>query len=111
MCVLLTARIWITERACVVFPETTGIVFVIDCTDRQRAAKAREELHYLLDKIPGIPFIVLANKTDIDSKDWMGAAQITDILGLHSFRYRRWNILVRRCSLSEPCMNFDWIYL
>lgn len=45
-----------------------GIVFVIDCNDRQRIQLARKELLNLSTKLPrssSIPIVIAANKQDV----------------------------------------------
>ena len=60
---------------------SSGVVFVVDSTNRQRLREASEDLDYMLDccddriKKQGIPVLILANKQDLD-----GAMSTDDIL-------------------------------
>ncbi|NPA71689.1 MAG: GTP-binding protein [Gammaproteobacteria bacterium] len=47
-----------------------GLIFVVDSSDRERLAEAKNELFGLLqsDAMKGVPFVVLANKQDLPSK-------------------------------------------
>ncbi|KAH7905797.1 ARF/SAR [Hygrophoropsis aurantiaca] len=74
------------------FPNTQGIIYVVDSSDRDRIAEAREELQQLLneDDLRDALLLVVANKQDLPNA--MNAAEITDQLGLHGLRQRSWYI-------------------
>lgn len=65
------------------FPAVNAIVFLVDCTDRERFDESREELASLLtdEQISDVPIVVLGNKIDV-----IGAAgedELRTALGLH----------------------------
>lgn len=74
------------------FQNTQGLIFVVDSNDRERAAEAREELSKMLqeDELRDAALLVFANKQDLPNA--MSAAEITDQLGLNTFRGRTWYI-------------------
>jgi ADP-ribosylation factor protein 1 len=67
---------------------------VVDSNDRERIAEAREELEKMLneDELRDAVLLVFANKQDLPNA--MSVAEITDKLGLHSMRNRKWYIQV-----------------
>ncbi|XP_042550770.1 ADP-ribosylation factor 1-like [Dipodomys spectabilis] len=70
------------------FQNTQGLIFVVDCNDRERVSEAREELMRMLaeDELRDAVLLVFAKKQDLPNA--MNAAEITDKLGLHSLRHR-----------------------
>jgi len=48
----------------------SGLIFVVDSSDRARMEEAREELFGILesDEMRGVPVVVLANKQDMPSR-------------------------------------------
>merc|ERR1711862_323958 len=63
---------------------TNGLIYVIDCNDRERIEDAREELHKMLneEEMHEAVVLVFANKQDLPNA--MPAAEITEKLGLQS---------------------------
>ncbi|KAF8602250.1 ARF/SAR superfamily [Ceratobasidium sp. AG-I] len=91
------------------FPKTTGIVFVVDSNDRQRVPKAREEIHYLLNRLSGIPLLVINNKNG--GPGGMNAAETTDKLELHGIKERPWYIQNTVATTGEGLdEGFHWVF-
>lgn len=69
-----------------------AVIFVVDKNDRDRIYEARDALHIVIaeDELRDALLLVMANKMDLPNA--MSAADITDKLGLHSLRQRRWYI-------------------
>ena len=69
---------------------TNGIIFVVDSNDRDRVDDVREELTKILsdDEMRDAVLLVLANKQDLPNS--MTAAEVTEKLGLHDLRHRKW---------------------
>ena len=92
------------------FPNTDGIVFVVDSSDRERVALARDEIHRLAseDELHRTAMLVFANKQD--APDVMNAEELTDRLQLQSLKDRNWHIqgvcLFTGEGLAE---GLDWL--
>lgn len=76
---------------------TQGLIYVVDSNDVDRIDNdlgdcAKEELHRLLaeSELNGVPLLVLANKQDLPKA--MSVADLTEALGLHKIRDRKWFI-------------------
>lgn len=66
----------------------TGLLYVIDSSDRERFQEAKKELDSILDddEMRGVPVVVLANKQDLPNAASTG--DIVEILDLHKQRDR-----------------------
>ena len=73
------------------YQNTQGVIFVVDSSDRDRVAEARDELHRMLaeDELREALFLVLANKQDLPNA--LTAAELSERLGLSSLR-QRWHV-------------------
>jgi len=92
------------------FQNTQGLIFVVDSNDRERAGEAAEELQKMLseDELREAALLVFANKQDLPNA--MSVAEITDKLGLHSLRQRKWYIQ-STCATSGDGLyeGLDWL--
>ncbi|KAI5452888.1 hypothetical protein NCC49_006425 [Naganishia albida] len=92
------------------FQNTQGIIFVVDSNDRDRISEAREELQRMLgeDELKDALLLVFANKQDLPNA--MKAADLTDRLGLHSLRNRKWYIQ-SACATSGDGLyeGLEWL--
>jgi len=92
------------------FQNTQGLIFVVDSNDRERATEAAEELQKMLseDELRDAALLVFANKQDLPNA--MSVAEITDKLGLHSLRQRKWYIQ-STCATSGDGLyeGLDWL--
>ncbi|KAJ4884307.1 ADP-ribosylation factor 2-B [Raphanus sativus] len=92
------------------FQNTQGLIFVVDSNDRDRVVEARDELHRMLneDELRDAVLLVFANKQDLPNA--MNAAEITDKLGLHSLRQRRWYIQSTCATSGEGLYEgLEWL--
>jgi small GTP-binding protein len=92
------------------FQNTQGLIFVVDSNDRERIGEAREELSRMLaeDELRDAVLLVFANKQDLPNA--MGAAEITDKLGLHGLRNRNWYIQATCATNGEGLYEgLDWL--
>src|SRR3954447_6081247 len=92
------------------FQNTQGLIFVVDSNDRERINEAAEELNKMLseDELRDAAVLVFANKQDLPNA--MSVAEVTDKLGLHSIRNRKWYIQ-STCATSGDGLyeGLDWL--
>ncbi|KAI5684509.1 hypothetical protein M9H77_05737 [Catharanthus roseus] len=92
------------------FQNTQGLIFVVDSNDRERISEARDELHRMLneEELREATLLVFANKQDLPNA--MTVSEMTDKLGLHSLRQRRWYIQ-STCATSGQGLyeGLDWL--
>ncbi|KAK4393259.1 ADP-ribosylation factor 1 [Sesamum angolense] len=92
------------------FQNTQGLIFVVDSNDRERITEARDELHRMLNEedLRDATVLVFANKQDLPNA--MTVPEVTDKLGLHSLRLRRWYIQ-STCATSGQGLyeGLDWL--
>ncbi|KAL7151018.1 hypothetical protein ABFS83_04G003600 [Erythranthe nasuta] len=91
------------------FHNTEGLIFVVDCNDRDRVVDARDDLHMLLNEegLKEAVLLVFANKQDTPNA--MNADDLTDILGLHSLQ-RPWHIQSTCATSGEGLYEgLEWL--
>lgn len=68
------------------FPNTQGVIFVIDSNDLARMELAKEELLSVIteEDLKNVPLLVLANKQDLP--ETLSAEQVSDFLGTQYFK-------------------------
>ncbi|XP_041028410.1 ADP-ribosylation factor 1-like isoform X2 [Juglans microcarpa x Juglans regia] len=92
------------------FQNTQGLIFVVDSNDRERISEARDELHRMLseDELRDAILLVYANKQDLPKA--LTVSEITDKLGLHSLRQRRWYIQAACATNGQGLYEgLDWL--
>ncbi|KAJ8637836.1 hypothetical protein MRB53_012103 [Persea americana] len=92
------------------FQNTQGLIFVIDSNDKERISEARDELHRMFseEELRDATLLVFANKQDLPNA--MSVSEITDKLGLHSLRQRRWYIQSACATTGEGLYEgLDWL--
>merc|ERR1711898_28454 len=92
------------------YQNTQGIIFVVDCNDRERIEEAKQELNRMLseDELRDAVLLVLSNKSDLPQA--MSAAETADKLGLHSLRNRQWFIQATCATNGEGLYEgLDWL--
>lgn len=92
------------------YRNTDALVFVVDSSDVERLAEARDELHHVLadDDMRGAVLLVLANKQDLPNAESVVA--LHDKLGVTGLRERQW--LVQGCCATSGDGLFeglDWL--
>uniref|UniRef100_A0A2N9I3A4 ADP-ribosylation factor n=1 Tax=Fagus sylvatica TaxID=28930 RepID=A0A2N9I3A4_FAGSY len=83
------------------FNNTQALVFVVDSTDRERVAEARNELHRILGELlqQNTKLLVFANKQDLPNS--MSASEVADKLGLYSLNQHCWYIQCTSAASGE----------
>merc|ERR1712010_271091 len=92
------------------FQNTQGLIFVVDCNDKDRIHETKDELHKMLneDDLRDAVLLVFANKQDLPNA--MNAAEITDKLGLHALKQRHWYIQAAIATSGEGLYEgLDWL--
>ncbi|PWA16228.1 hypothetical protein CCH79_00004489 [Gambusia affinis] len=71
---------------------TQGLIFVVDCADRDRIDEARQELHRIINdrEMRDAMILIFANKQDLP--DAMKPHEIQEKLGLTRIRDRNWYV-------------------
>ncbi|XP_076979759.1 ADP-ribosylation factor 6-like [Tamandua tetradactyla] len=71
---------------------TQGLIFVVDCADRDRIDEARQELHCIINdrEMRDAIILIFANKQDLP--DAMKPHEIQEKLGLTRIRDRNWYV-------------------
>lgn len=74
------------------FLNTQGMVFMVDCQDGGRQAEAKQLLHMILGEadVAGVPFIVLANKQDL--QDTKHPSDLAQELELDKWSLHAWEV-------------------
>lgn len=94
------------------YDNTNGIIFVVDSSDSERIAIAREELHTLIsaDQLRDASLLVYANKQDLPNA--MSASEVGEALGLTgtSFSRNPWYIQPA-CATTKAGLyeGLDWL--
>ncbi|CAD5112743.1 DgyrCDS1962 [Dimorphilus gyrociliatus] len=92
------------------FQNTQGLIFVVDSNDRERMQEAQEELSKMLgeDELRDAILLVFANKQDLPNA--MSVSDITDQLGLHQLRNRKWYVQ-NTCATQGQGLyeGLDWL--
>ncbi|KAK6297635.1 hypothetical protein J4Q44_G00322180 [Coregonus suidteri] len=80
---------------------TQGLIFVVDCADRDRIDEARQELHRIINdrEMRDAIILIFANKQDLP--DAMKPHEIQEKLGLTRIRDRNWQLVPSPESVKE----------
>ena len=75
---------------------TQGLIFVVDCDDRERIDEARRELHKIISdrEMKDAVILIYANKQDL--KNALTPEEIPEKLGMNRIRNRTWYV--------QPCI-------
>uniref|UniRef100_A0AC34PWT7 ADP-ribosylation factor n=1 Tax=Panagrolaimus sp. JU765 TaxID=591449 RepID=A0AC34PWT7_9BILA len=74
------------------YSNTHGIIFVIDCNDRERVDEARQELLKAMnqEELKDAAVLIFANKMDLPNA--MTPSELGQRLGLYEMKHRKWFI-------------------
>lgn len=81
------------------FDNTDALIYVIDCSDRERLTETGNEFGELLadEKLYNLPVLVFANKQDLENV--MKVSDIAEATGLVKLKDRTWQI--QECSALQ----------
>ncbi|KAL4433178.1 hypothetical protein ABPG74_010873 [Tetrahymena malaccensis] len=88
--------------------DSSALIYVLDSTDVQRIKEVNQALEILVEKMVGIPVLILANKQDIAV---MSLSEIQEKLQLHKIKgIGEWHIQ-GCCSLNGEGLydGFNWL--
>ena len=92
------------------YQETQGLIFVVDSSDRERVAEAKNELFRLLkeEELQDAVLLIFANKQDLPNR--MTSSELAEQLSLHTLRGRNWFIQAA-CALKRQGIyeGLDWL--
>jgi len=92
------------------YSSTDVVIFVVDSTDRDRVALAKQELYGLLDEaeLKETVLVVMANKQDAEGA--MTEAEIMSALGLSGITTQQWAIFMTSALKGDGIFEaMDWI--
>ncbi|KIM67882.1 hypothetical protein SCLCIDRAFT_13954 [Scleroderma citrinum Foug A] len=93
------------------FPNTSGIIYVIDSSDHARLSTSRSELLTMLseDELSGVPLLVFCNKQDVEGA--LKPEEISDSLGLAGKETsRQWSVRGSCATKGEGLEEgLDWL--
>ena len=92
------------------YENSDAVVFVVDSSDRQRFAEAKEELDGMLadDRLRSASLLVFSNKTDMPGS--ATTAEVTEKLGLYARRERDWYIQATCAVTGEGVVEgLEWL--
>ena len=92
------------------YQNTEGLIFVIDSNDKDPIDAAREELQKMLqeDELKDSVVLVFANKQDLPNA--MSAPEVTEKLGLHNLRMRKWYIQAACATTGDGLYEgLEWL--
>jgi ADP-ribosylation factor protein 1 len=92
------------------YPNTQGIIFVVDSNDSERFQEASELLNKLIreDELRDATFLVLANKQDLPNAASLD--EISNRIGLDVLRNRRWAIQRTCATRGEGLLEgLEWL--
>ncbi|MQM09070.1 hypothetical protein Taro_041933 [Colocasia esculenta] len=91
------------------FPNTQAIIYVVDSSDTDRLATAKDEFHAILEEeeLKGAVVLVYANKQDLPGA--LDDAAVTEALELHKIKNRQWTIFKTSATKGEGLFEgLDW---
>ena len=94
------------------YPETQGIIFVVDSSDKDRIDEAKKELYSLLSEelLKDAVLLVLANKQDISRV--LSVTEIAEMFDLSTLKNREWHIQGTCAKTGEGLYEgFEWLAL
>ncbi|GAB4853602.1 Arf GTPase arf1, variant 2 [Ancistrocladus abbreviatus] len=91
------------------FPNTQAIIYVVDSSDTDRLAIAKDEFHAILEEeeLKGAVVLIFANKQDLPGA--LDDAAVSESLELHKIKNRQWAIFKTSAVKGEGLFEgLDW---
>mmetsp|Transcript_3553 Transcript_3553/g.3580 ORF Transcript_3553/g.3580 Transcript_3553/m.3580 type:complete len:182 (+) Transcript_3553:27-572(+) len=91
------------------YENCSGIIFVVDCNDKDRLEEAGQELHKILleDEMKDLPLLVMANKQDLSGA--VSPQELTENLNL-SREKRKWLVQGTSAANGDGLQEgMDWL--
>mmetsp|Transcript_9289 Transcript_9289/g.27909 ORF Transcript_9289/g.27909 Transcript_9289/m.27909 type:complete len:192 (+) Transcript_9289:290-865(+) len=92
------------------FNNTDGLIFVVDCQDRDRIARAASEFKSIIDDplMRHSAILVFANKQDLAGA--LTTAELCDALALQDLKNRKWHVQGSIATKGEGLYEgLDWL--
>lgn len=92
------------------YQHCSGVIFVVDSSDRDRIEDAREELATMMgdEELRDAVLLVLANKQDLPNA--MDTKEVSGQLGLHELRGRQWHVQSAQATSGKGIFEgLDWL--
>ena len=92
------------------YPNTDGLIFVVDSNNRDRIGYAAEQLKKILseEELKDCPILVFANKQDLDNS--LHPSEVTEKLGKGQFKRITWLVQGVSCTLEKGIKEgLDWM--
>lgn len=93
------------------YPNTDGIIFVVDSADLERMDEAAMELQKVLkeEELERVPLLVFANKQDLVPRA-LPIDQVAEKLALHAIKTRQWYLQSAISTTGEGLQEgFGWL--
>lgn len=92
------------------FSDTDGLIYVVDCADRERVQKAASEFRSIVDDplMRNAAVLIFANKQDLPGA--ISPAALCEAFGLGEMRGRRWHVQGAVATRGEGLYEgLDWL--
>lgn len=92
------------------YPNTQGLIFVVDSYDRERIEEATEEFQGIVrnPELANASIVIFANKQDLPNS--MGVNEIVSKMGLHSLTSHKWHIQSTNALTGDGLYEgLDWL--
>ncbi|KAG1678047.1 hypothetical protein FOA52_000843 [Chlamydomonas sp. UWO 241] len=92
------------------FNNTDGLIFVVDCQDRERIGKSAAEFQAIIQDplMLRSAILVFANKQDM--RGCMTPAEVCEAFGMHQLKGRKWHVQAAVATKGEGLYEgLDWL--
>jgi len=92
------------------FTNTDGLIYVVDCADRERVARAAAEFRTIINDplMRGAGVLIFANKQDLPGA--LSTAELCAAFGMGDLRGRKWHVQGAVATKGEGLYEgLDWL--